>query len=159
MVFIIPQRGCFLYGIKVTQGYDLGEKLRERYKKAENQVEKALLKGATDIERDAKISMRGPKSGKFYKTYNKKKKHRASAPGEAPAVDTGRLRSSIKYSLVASGKLAEVIIGSDVEYAKYLEMGTSKMEPRPFLQPALEKNREQIKKEVADAISKEIFGL
>lgn len=50
-------------------------------------------------------------------------------------VDTGRLRSSITHEV--DGK-ESVSIGSDVEYAIYQEMGTSKMAAQPFLKPAVE---------------------
>lgn len=61
-----------------------------------------------------------------------------SVPGQGPAVRTGRLRSSITWRLGedAAGLYAD--IGSAVEYAPYVEMGTSRMAARPFLRPALE---------------------
>lgn len=51
-------------------------------------------------------------------------------------VDTGRLRNSLTHKLSGDNK---VEIGSDVEYAGYVELGTSK-NPRPkkYLRPALE---------------------
>lgn len=51
-------------------------------------------------------------------------------------VRTGRLRNSISYG-VDTGEPA-VYIGSNVEYAPYVELGTSKMAARPFLKPAAE---------------------
>ena len=36
-------------------------------------------------------------------------------------------------------------IESRAEYSEFLEFGTSKMQPRPFLQPALESKRQKIK--------------
>lgn len=52
-------------------------------------------------------------------------------------VDTGRLRSSIQASEVrrdARGPYVEV--GTNVEYAPFVEFGTSRQRPRPFLRPA-----------------------
>lgn len=49
------------------------------------------------------------------------------------AVDTGRLRGSISHAV--SGN--DVYIGSNVEYAPYVELGTYKMAPRPFLRNAI----------------------
>lgn len=46
--------------------------------------------------------------------------------------DTGRLRNSITH--VTDGEY--VYIGTNVEYAPYVEFGTSKMAPRPYLKPA-----------------------
>ena len=48
-------------------------------------------------------------------------------------VRTGNLKSSIAYD--ADDR--QVIIGSDVTYASYVEMGTSMMAARPYLRPAM----------------------
>ena len=50
-------------------------------------------------------------------------------------VDTGRLRNSITHQVVESEKA--VYIGSNVEYTPYVELGTSKQKPQPFLRPAI----------------------
>ena len=39
---------------------------------------------------------RGAKSGETYEKYNPRRTHKASAPGEAPASDTGNLVSQIR---------------------------------------------------------------
>lgn len=49
-------------------------------------------------------------------------------------VDTGRLRNSITHA-VESGEQA-VYIGTNVEYGKYVELGTSRTKAQPFLGPA-----------------------
>ena len=51
-------------------------------------------------------------------------------------VDTGRLRNSISYAVEESEQA--VYIGTNVEYAAYVEMGTSRMKARPYLKPAAE---------------------
>lgn len=56
-------------------------------------------------------------------------------------VDTGRLRGSITH-LVDD---RSVTIGTNVEYGKYQELGTSKMEAQPFLEPGISNNMEQFK--------------
>ena len=81
----------------------------------------------------------GPKTGKAYKKSSPNRTHRASAPGQAPATDTGRLVSSIAADI--TGLTAEV--SANVQYAAPLEFGTVNMDPRPFLQPALESEREK----------------
>lgn len=52
-------------------------------------------------------------------------------------VDTGRLRSSITNELGNDGGLVAVI-GTNVEYAPYVELGTRYAPAQPFLLPALE---------------------
>lgn len=49
-------------------------------------------------------------------------------------VDTGRLHNSITH-LVDEGT-RHVIIGTNVEYAPYVELGTRHQKPQPFLKPA-----------------------
>jgi HK97 gp10 family phage protein len=56
-------------------------------------------------------------------------------------VDTGRLRNSITYDIEES----DVYIGTNVEYAPYVELGTSKMTAKPFLKPAAEDHAETYK--------------
>lgn len=92
------------------------------------------------------------------------------------AVDTGRLRNSITYALAGEKPHVEeyratnikdgdeetvkaayigeapgekgsgVYIGSNVEYAPYVEIGTSRMAARPFLRPAATEHSERYKK-------------
>lgn len=50
------------------------------------------------------------------------------------AVDTGRLRGSITHAVDDDS----AIVGTDVEYGVYVEMGTYKMASRPFLRNAIE---------------------
>jgi len=52
-------------------------------------------------------------------------------------VDTGRLRSSITHALERDMRGLVGIIGTDVEYAPFVELGTSRMDAKPFLRPAL----------------------
>lgn len=58
-----------------------------------------------------------------------------SSPGEFPHADTGFLRKSVSHRLASDGGRHEqaVLIGSTVEYSRYLEEGTSHMAARPFL--------------------------
>lgn len=58
-------------------------------------------------------------------------------------VDTGRLRNSITHYLDESDK--SVYIGTNVEYGKYVELGTShpKREAKEFLRPAAEDHGSQ----------------
>lgn len=58
-------------------------------------------------------------------------------------IRTGRLRNSIAYGVDTSEPA--VYIGSNVEYAPYVELGTSKMRARPFLKPAVENYAEEYK--------------
>ena len=50
-------------------------------------------------------------------------------------VDTSRLRNSITHATAKREKA--VYIGTNVEYAPYVEMGTVKTKAQPFLGPAI----------------------
>lgn len=63
-------------------------------------------------------------------------------------VDTGNLRSSINKQ--ASGNTCTV--GTNCEYAGYVEFGTYKMAAQPYLVPALLNNVDAIVSAVTDAI-------
>lgn len=54
---------------------------------------------------------------------------------KACPVDTGRLRSSISHTYDVN--LEEVFIGTNVEYAPYVEFGTRYQRAQPYLREAL----------------------
>jgi HK97 gp10 family phage protein len=56
-------------------------------------------------------------------------------------VDTGNLRGSIDNK----AKENHVVIGTNVEYALYVEKGTKKQKEKPYLTPAVEENINNIK--------------
>lgn len=116
----------------------------------ESEVNAALLSIAKKIEGDAKASIqRGPKTGKFYK--RRGVTHRASAPGQAPASNTGRLANSIIGKM--KGRL-HAEISATTHYARFLEFGTRFIKRRPFMAPALMKNKDFIEKRITIAIKK-----
>ena len=61
--------------------------------------------------------------------------HIPSSPGEPPAVRTGRL----KESTTAEQHKDYATIDIGAEYAEWLEFGTSKIAPRPFVRPAVQR--------------------
>lgn len=76
-----------------------------------------------------------------------KRHHHPSLPGLAPAVDNGTLRRSITHDVEQNGNVATGNVGSIITnppYGAYLENGTATIEPRPWLVPALNANREKI---------------
>jgi len=67
-------------------------------------------------------------------------------------VDTGSLRKSIRVEkegelqflvVAGDGGVINPRTGREVDYAGYVEFGTSRAAPQPFMQPALEKNRDE----------------
>ena len=66
-------------------------------------------------------------------------------------VDTGRLRNSITHLLLDE---KNVIVGTNVEYATYVETGTSKHREQPFLRPAALNHTKTYNKIFHNAIGK-----
>ena len=57
---------------------------------------------------------------------------------------TSTLKRSITHKIIAAENTA--IVGSNVEYAPFVEKGTSKWAGKPFLRPALAANLKAIKR-------------
>lgn len=102
-----------------------------------------VIKGGAQLIRSEAVKsiQTGPKSGKTYELYNPRRTHIASAPGEAPASDTGNLVNQIRVNLKSQDI---VTVESRASYSKFLEYGTSKMQARPFLFPAYKMSQNKI---------------
>ncbi len=105
--------------IKIT----VQDKTPELFQKLQAGVERFVQKGAAYVKGQLQASMAEPKSGRLYG------RHRASAPGQSPAVDSSNLTGSIAVIMQNS---LEAKIGTPVEYALWLETGTSRMRARPL---------------------------
>jgi len=64
-----------------------------------------------------------------------------SSPGQPPGVRTNRLRGSLTNARIGTLRWA---FGTNVEYARAQEFGTSKMPARPFLRPVINMHRAAI---------------
>lgn len=100
--------------------------LREAQPRVGAKAAQALRAGGARIERSAKIN--------------------------AP-VDTGNLRASINTTSTGDGRRGRmtVRVGPTANYAPYVELGTSRMAPQPFLGPAVDEHEDAIIKALADA--------
>ena len=98
---------------------------KEREKEIIDGLEKSMEKVGAIVERQAKINV-------------------SKSPPEHPQVQTGRLRSSIIHQITTEGNSIVAEIGTNVVYSKYLEFGTSKHSPYPWLFPAVEMQRGKI---------------
>lgn len=102
------------------------------------EIDEVCESTALDIQARAQMAiMNPPKSGRIYRRGNVA--HQASAPGEAPATDTGNLVNSAYTKKLGQ---ADYETGFTAEYAAALEFGTAKIEPRPYLRPAVEAVRD-----------------
>jgi HK97 gp10 family phage protein len=125
-------------------------KMAERYGKA---VATALYTSGEMVRSTAIRSIQQKSNGEMvtrYRAGGGSYQHMASAPNSPPNTDTGRLVSSVAVEV----QREDVYVGSGLEYAPYLEFGTKNMTQRPWLNPALEQNRNRISKLIRDAMKK-----
>ena len=85
---------------------------------------------------------RGPASGKPRGDGSS-----ASAPGQYPMSDTGRLMGNIKTILATPANI-RAKVGTNIIYGAYLEFGTSKMAARPWLERSFRQAAEGVAKEL-----------
>ena len=93
----------------------------------------------------------GPASGRVYQKYNPRRTHQASAPGQAPMSDTGRLANATVYKVVDD---MTVEVSNDVFYAAWLEYGTTQIAPRPAWRPAVEEIMPMFRSRLETAIAR-----
>lgn len=135
--------------IEVDGLQDVNAALRKYGRDAEAGLSKAVTATALEINTDVKKRIqRGPKTGRIYT--RGEIEHQASAPGEAPATDTGVLASSLYFE--QSTKLSATI-GSRLAYAYYLEFGTARIAPRPSWVPATEAAKPKLRARVEKALT------
>ena len=109
----------------------------------EDNAERACFKAANLVKNTALESiLTGAKSGRAYKIGGVTRI--ASAPGQAPANQTGALAGSLSARVEREGKTVFGIASASTEYAAMLEFGTQKMAARPYMQPALDRNAKKI---------------
>jgi hypothetical protein len=143
--------------------------LRKYGQRAREAIGQAVQATALDVTRDITSRInRGPKTGAVYSDIfrmingrpvpvgprsgnNLSATHQASAPGEAPATDTGVLVKSIAYKRI-NDLTAEITSG--VQYATYLEFGTRMIAARPSWVPAAEAARPKFQLRITTAIAR-----
>lgn len=109
----------------------------------ERAVGKALFAAGERIQVEAQISITaGAVSGR---------NHVPSRPGEPPNNDTGVLAGNIETNQIAP---LIVEVSSNAPYAADLELGTSKMEARPYMRPARDRNKKAAQQLVAQAVDR-----
>lgn len=119
--------------IDVGEALVLADDLQQMAEALALRLDAAMRAAAEDTMARARSAiLTGTRSGRLYRRHGRLM--RASAPGEPPASVTGRLARSLETA--ADGDA--VVIASEVDYALYLERGTRRLAPRPFLGPAAE---------------------
>lgn len=112
--------------------------------------DEVVLEAITDIVTDTHAMAiagieGGPKSGRTYTRGGVT--HQASAPGQYPASDSGRLVGSIRMEMPQVGNVTGRV-GTAVAYGPMQEFGTSRMAARPWLLPSFERAKIGVEKEL-----------
>jgi len=111
----------------------------------ERKVQQIIAASAQMVRNTAVTSIQEHgSSGITYEKYNPRRTHTASSDGNPPNTDTGYLANNI-FEVIDGDKMG-ASVESRAEYSEFLEFGTSKMDARPFMQPALEENRPKIRR-------------
>jgi HK97 gp10 family phage protein len=117
---------------KLTGERELAQAFKKLKRVAQEEaLEQAAMAGGYVVERAAKIN--------------------------AP-VDTGNLRNSIiAFVIVRSRTRVEVGVGTNVEYAEVVEVGSMHQQAQPYLRPAFDENEERIRAAVTRMLRKRIM--
>lgn len=110
---------------------------------------RGVVRGTENVRNEAiRLVLSPPKTGRIYR--RRGVEHQASGPGEAPASDLGRLVNSI----ITSYRVPELtgIVSARTAYAAALEFGTARLEPRPYMRPALLTKKDEIEADIAREI-------
>lgn len=119
--------------------------------KLERNLNKAVQASALLVQEMAvKNIQQGTRTGRTYR--RRSITHKASAAGEYPKSDTGRLAGSIRTDF----SFLNASVGSDLNYSTWLETGTNKMAARPWLSRTLQEQSPKIQKIVDAAIEASI---
>lgn len=131
-----------------------------------NQVSQAIRRGAyisgKSMVADLRADMSKTKGGKTYKVYKgrggnalkRPRRHKASSANETPGVITGEFRKSVDF-LVKGNRTLEFGSGNEglaKDYAKILELGSSKMAARKPLGRTVHKFRSQVNSNITKEI-------
>lgn len=113
---------------------------RDALTRLETKAAQHVFKQAQQLRNEWVVGLSAPGSGRVYGN------HQASAPGEAPAVDTGQLRSAVQVARIDRLTWGVGIVSTPypdggattAETAVWLEYGTRTIAPRPHARPALD---------------------
>jgi HK97 gp10 family phage protein len=114
---------------------------------AGNAVEDAITKGTLKVQREA-VHLVTRHSG----PHKSHPEAVPSKPGEPPHLRTGTLARSIDWETLQTSYGFVGRVGTNLKYGFWLEVGTSQMDARPYLRPALDKHRNKIVSDIRKAM-------
>ena len=110
------------------------------------------------VKTAAAETLKQNKTGRIYNVRGRgrRRRHRASAPGETPANLTGGYRKGLGYEVHSADRME---FGDTAPYAGFLEKGTSKMQPRPGLRNALKATQKNTENYFESFIENNVGGI
>jgi len=110
--------------------------VNQHTKKIQQQMKNRCYRAANELRNAAQDVLKGRCSGRLYRVSGKSRRHRASAPGEPPAVDSGKFRTSWESTtqIIGNSYISRIETKHNVNgytLGSLLEYGTSRMAPRP----------------------------
>jgi HK97 gp10 family phage protein len=143
------------FGVQIRGLEEVQAMLQNVINSVQPAVAKAVQQGGYLVLSSAVQSIQHTSaSGRVYTSHGVS--HTASAPGEPPATDEGTLVGSLQIWTSSDGM--SIAVGSNLNYAPYLEYGTRKMAARPYLNPAFDVNREEILALITKAVNQTMQG-
>lgn len=142
-------------GKEINPGDAVRKAAQDKIEDIDRQVLSRVVRVTNVLRNSALKVLSGTRSGRTYKRPGTTRKvksnyYRASAPGEPPAVRTGNLRQNWNpfTAIESSGSGSTVLAGieSGEKYAGYLENGTSRMAPRPYVDRIKEDAKPEIER-------------
>lgn len=122
-----------------------GEEIAGRVHRA---VWQSVIRGSMAVANEAVRRIREPpKTGRIYR--RRGVEHQASKAGESPAADLGTLENSVDVEFHESELLG--IVYADAPHAEWMELGTRRIRPRPYMGPALASRANAIQLDMARA--------
>lgn len=124
-----------------------GDELMARVRAA---AMRGVVRGTESVlEEGTSLILDGEKTGRVYR--RRGVEHQASAPGEAPASDTGRLVQSGRTEYQVAD-LSGTALWSTA-YAEALEYGNENLDERPYARPALANRKDGIEADIIEEIA------
>lgn len=110
--------------LKVDGGKEILKKLEKADKELQNELHNIVAEAVEIVFRDADAKAPIGKTGKAR---------------ESLKIETGFNKQGVFYANVTVG-------GDEAFYVSFYELGNSRQPPRPFMRPALDKNKARIRK-------------
>lgn len=147
-----------MVGVKIIGKRKLDAQLKRINRNLRNDLAAEMVKVVDELKNDGKIEIStGGRSGRLYKRGNRT--HQASAPGEYPKTDTGKLVLSFFRKVIKSRNQVTGFLINNAPHARYLEFKPASMGGRPFMRPLWKKWKAPIsarfKKVIRSSIRKE----